>query len=189
MESRQNEKNQLPICLIKPQFGLGLDLKIIKPNDYKRLFSVASDPLIWALHPDKLRYTPEGFTKYFHAALEPDCAAFIISHQESGEVMGSSRYYNIDPENGTLFIGFTFLSRKFWGGHWNKCLKALMIQHALENFEEVYFEADSANLRSIAALRKIGAEEVPNPSNTEKLKFKITRKTWPKIQNLHFKQE
>jgi len=189
MESRQNEKNQVPVCLIKPLFGLGINLKIIQPSDFERLFSVASDPLIWALHPDKLRYTPEGFSKYFRAALEPDCAAYIVSHQESGEVMGSSRYYNIDPEKRILFIGFTFLSRKFWGGHWNKCLKALMIQHALENFEEVFFEAASENLRSISALKKIGAEEVPNPSNAEKLKFKITRKTWPQIQNLHFKQK
>jgi hypothetical protein len=64
-----------------------------------------------------------------------------------------------------------------------------MISHALENFEEVYFEAASDNFRSISALKKIGAEEVPNPSNAEKVKFKITRKTWPQIQNLHLKQE
>ena len=189
MEISQNEKNQVPVCLLNSLFGLGINLKIIQPSDFEWLFSAASDPFIWALHPDKLRYTPEGFTKYFKDALKPDCAAFIISHQESGEVMGSSRYYNIDIKNGTLFIGFTFLSRKFWGGHWNKCLKALMIQHALENFEEVYFEAASANLRSISALRKIGAEEVPNPSNTEKQKFRITRKTWPQIQKLHFELE
>jgi len=189
MESRQNEKNQVPVCLLKPLFGLGINLKIIQPSDFEMLFTVASDPFIWALHPDKLRYTPEGFSKYFKAALEPECAAFIISHQESGEIMGSSRYYNIDPEKGTLFIGFTFLSRKFWGGHWNKSLKTLMIHHALENFEEVYFEASSKNLRSISALKKIGAEEVPNPSNMEKQKFRITRKTWPQIQKLHFEQE
>jgi len=189
MEISQNEKNQVPLCLLNSLFGLGINLKIIQPSDFERLFSAASDPFIWALHPDKLRYTPEGFTKYFKDALKPDCAAFIVSHQESGEVMGSSRYYNIDSEKGTLYIGFTFLGRKFWGGHWNQCLKDLMISHALENFEEVYFEAASDNFRSISALKKIGAEEVPNPSNAEKLKFKITRKTWPQIQNLHLKQE
>ena len=39
-------------------------------NDFEWVFAAASDPEIWAQHPDSNRYTPVGFTRYFQKLID-----------------------------------------------------------------------------------------------------------------------
>lgn len=137
--------------------GRLLELRPLKPEDFDQLFAAASDPLIWEQHPESDRYTREVFQMYFDGALKSG-GAFAIIEKESGRIIGSSRYWNLDSEAGEVEIGWTFLERAFWGGLYNRELKELMLDHAFQFLPRVVFVVGENNLRSRKAVEKIGAK-------------------------------
>lgn len=158
-----------------------IELHPLGPGDFEALFSAASDPLIWAQHPESDRYKKEVFRRFFDGAIESK-GAFAIIDRKSGRTIGSSRYCNLNPSDGEVEIGWTFLEREFWGGEYNRELKSLMLDHAFRFVERVVFVVGETNLRSQKALEKIGARllgrvERPGPdgSMTPNVVFTITR--------------
>jgi RimJ/RimL family protein N-acetyltransferase len=133
-----------------------IELRPLRPDDFDALFSAASDPLIWEQHPESDRYQRDVFQKYFDGALESK-GAFAIIDRESGQIIGSSRYCNLNLTNREVEVGWTFLERRFWGGNYNRELKQLMLDHAFQFVDRVLFVVGERNLRSQKALEKIGA--------------------------------
>ncbi|MBP6557403.1 MAG: GNAT family N-acetyltransferase [Flavobacterium sp.] len=135
----------------------------LKESSFEALFAVASDPLVWEQHPNKLRYQREVFQNYFEGAILSK-GAFLIRDTKTNEVVGSSRYYDYDQnDNSTetsVLIGYTFIGRKFWGNGYNKALKKIMLDYAFEHVNKVYFHIGAFNLRSQKAIEKIGAIKV-----------------------------
>ena len=74
----------------------------------------------------------------------------------TNEIIGSSRFYTDDIEPDSISIGYTFLSRKYWGGKTNFKLKKLMLDYAFNYFNCVWFHIDPSNIRSQKATQKIG---------------------------------
>jgi RimJ/RimL family protein N-acetyltransferase len=136
-----------------------VSLTPVKPEDFERLYAVASDPLIWEQHPSKERYKREVFEVYFKGAIESG-TAYLITEKNSGEVMGSTRYYGYDPVKSEVNIGYTFLARKFWGGKYNPSVKRLMLQNAFRLVDRVHFHVGASNLRSQKAMEKLGAKKI-----------------------------
>ena len=132
-------------------------LRPLQEIDFESLYSVASDDLIWEQHPQKNRHPKNIFQNYFQSAIQSK-GALLIQDVKSNEVIGSSRYYELDSNGEYVFIGYTFLSRKYWGGVFNHELKKLMINHAFKHVSEVRFHVGEKNLRSQKAMEKIGAE-------------------------------
>ena len=136
--------------------GERLLLRPLRPDDWTALYAVASDPLIWELHPSHDRWQEQLFRPFFDDALAKGGALAVID-QSSGAIIGSSRFQAYDPaDGGSVEIGWTFLARSYWGGAYNAELKRLMLDHALRSVERVDFRIGEANLRSRAALEKIG---------------------------------
>lgn len=133
-----------------------LELRPLKPKDFDALFDAASDPLIWEQHPESDRFIRDVFQTYFDGALESG-GAFAIIERKTERMIGSSRYWNFDPEQSEIEIGWTFLERRFWGGAYNHELKRLMLEHAFRFVEQVIFVVGESNFRSQKALEKIGA--------------------------------
>jgi N-acetyltransferase len=136
--------------------GALLELRPLRADDWPRLLEAASDPLIWEQHPERDRYKPEVFRRYFDGAMESR-GAFAIVDRATGQVIGSSRYCDYKPADSQIEIGWTFLERKYWGGKYNGELKRLMIHHALRFVDNVVFVVGEKNIRSQRALEKIGA--------------------------------
>lgn len=126
------------------------------PSDFAHVFEVASDPLIWEQHPTKDRYKKEVFQRFFDGALEGN-TAFIIIDKATNRIIGSTRYYDYKPEHSSIAIGYTFLSRDYWGGAYNKASKHLLLEYAFKIVDTVYFHIGPDNLRSQKAILKIGA--------------------------------
>jgi len=136
--------------------GDRLLLRPLHPDDWAALYAVASDPLIWAVHPQHDRWQERVFRAFFDKALAGGGAVVVIDRQ-SGAVIGSSRWERYDPtERGSAEIGYTFLARSHWGGGCNRELKRLMLAHALAQVERVRFRVGEDNLRSRKAMEKIG---------------------------------
>lgn len=137
--------------------GDTLSIRALEPEDYSALFECASDPLIWLGHPAKDRYQKVVFAKMFEEGLASGrCVVFI--EQSSAKIVGWSRYYVAEDGPQDISIGFTFLSRDHWGGASNKQVKNLMLKHAFEHFENVWFHIAPSNIRSQKATQKLGAQ-------------------------------
>ncbi len=136
--------------------GKLLELRPLAPADFEAVYEVASDPLIWEQHPDNDRYKPNVFRRFFDDALACKGALAVID-RESGEIIGSSRYYGYDADRSEVEIGWTYLARSYWGGVYNGELKDLMLTHAFGFVRNVIFVVGPENWRSQRAVEKIGA--------------------------------
>jgi RimJ/RimL family protein N-acetyltransferase len=134
-------------------------LRPLRAEDFEDLYRVASDPLLWEQHPNRDRYRREVFEAFFAGALESG-GAFLVSDRRSQEVIGSSRYYDLDVERGSVAIGYTFLARRCWGTTYNRALKQLMLDHAFRFVREVIFHVGARNLRSQIAVQRLGAKKI-----------------------------
>jgi len=130
-------------------------IRPIHASDWDEMFAVASDPLIWEVHPERNRYQEPLFRKFFEGALEGG-AGFAILDRGSGQIIGSSRYHGYNRALSELEIGWTFLSRAYWGGAYNREIKRLMLDHAFRLVESVVFWVGEDNIRSRRAMEKIG---------------------------------
>jgi RimJ/RimL family protein N-acetyltransferase len=138
--------------------GERLLLRPLRPDDWDGLYAVASDPLVWELHPAHDRWQEPVFRAFFADALAKGGALAVIDKQTRA-IVGSSRFQNLREEDGgSVEIGWTFLARRYWGGSINRELKRLMIAHALKSVERVHFIVGENNLRSRAAMAKIGGK-------------------------------
>jgi len=105
-----------------------------------------------------------GMNAYVQTALKNRAAGneypFIVYDKLSGEYAGSTRYYDIQPANQVLQLGYTWYGSNFRGTGLNKHCKFLLLQFAFETLEmyRVEFRADARNERSIAAMKSIGCQ-------------------------------
>lgn len=75
-------------------------------------------------------------------------------------VVGTTRFYDIDLSVPTLAIGYTFHAASVWRTHVNTANKRLMLGHAFDTLgaQSVYFHTSQFNLRSQAAIERLGAQ-------------------------------
>ena len=157
--------------------GERLELRPLRADDFDELFAVASDPLIWEQHPNSDRYREEVFREFFRSALECGGALIAVDRAE-GRVIGSSRYHGYNEERSEIEIGWTFLARSYWGGVYNREMKALMLGHAFQFVRTVIFLVGPQNYRSQRAMEKIGgvrAGSRVDPNGRESLIYRIDR--------------
>jgi N-acetyltransferase len=136
--------------------GADITLRPLAAHDFHDLFEAASDPLIWAQHPDRARGTRAGFKRFFDGALQSQACLVAIDIARQS-LIGCSRYSNYVPGQ-RITIGYTFLARSYWGGAANAEMKRLMLRHAFTDVREVIFSVAERNLRSRRAVEKLGAE-------------------------------
>jgi RimJ/RimL family protein N-acetyltransferase len=135
--------------------GEAVVLRPMAAEDWKEMFTAASDPLIWAVHPVRDRYKEPVFRRNFEEALASGSALTILE-RSTGAIIGMSRYHGFDPERSEIEIGWTFLVRRHWGGATNAEIKRLMLDHAFQWVACVYFRVGETNWRSRGAMTKIG---------------------------------
>ena len=130
-------------------------IRPIRPDDWRELFTAASDPEIWKLHPATTRYTEPVFRQFFDSAVASKMA-FVFVERASGRLIGSSRYFGYDAKLSEVEIGWTFIVRDHWGGQTNREIKRLMLDHAFTFADTVIFWVGETNWRSQRAVEKIG---------------------------------
>lgn len=138
---------------------LSNELVLVRPlriEDFEALYEVAKDPLLWEMHQNPDRYEINEFKKFFKGALDSQ-GAFVILDRTTNSIIGSSRYHIPENTAEAVEIGWTFLSRAFWGGVYNKAFKTLLIAHAFKYVDVVLFHIDQNNIRSQKATMKLGA--------------------------------
>jgi RimJ/RimL family protein N-acetyltransferase len=139
-------------------------LRPLKESDLGFLLPFAlNEPETWKYSQISAR-GEEGMRNYIHTALSNRAAGkeypFIVIDKKTGEYAGSTRYYDIQPQNAMLQLGYTWYGEKFRGTGLNKHCKFLLLQFAFEELGiyRVEFRADARNERSIAAMQSIGCK-------------------------------
>lgn len=84
---------------------------------------------------------------------------FTVIHLASGRIAGSTRYLNILPKDRGLEVGGTWYGLDFQRSAVNTECKYLLLTHAFEVLKciRVQIKTDALNLRSQAAIERIGA--------------------------------
>jgi RimJ/RimL family protein N-acetyltransferase len=104
----------------------------------------------------------ENLTNYISKALldreNGNTYAFVVFDKKYKRIVGSTRFYDIQPQHETTQLGFTWYGKKYQGTGINRACKFLLLEYAFENMnvQRVEFRADANNARSISAMKKIG---------------------------------
>jgi RimJ/RimL family protein N-acetyltransferase len=115
----------------------------------------AEDGEIWEIYannfgPDDFDATIEFYTS------NPRNRTFVLFERD--ELAGMSSYLGIDQGRQVLEIGGTYYRPKFRGTGFNFRVKDMMLRRAFDcGIRRVEFRVDVRNLRSQAAMKKIGA--------------------------------
>lgn len=156
----------------------------LQQADFEALYAAASDPEVWAQHPNRDRWKRDVFRNYFDGAMQSG-GAFRVVYKNTGEVIGSTRFYDYNEAGKSLFIGYTFYARAYWGRGINPAVKGLMLDYAFGFVETVYFHIGAENLRSQIAITRLGARKVAERQvayfgEPDRLNFEyvITREDW-----------
>ncbi len=139
-------------------------LRPLEKGDFDHLLHFAlNEPEIWK-YSARTAESAELLKEYIGGALKARAAGteypFIVFDKKANAYAGSTRFYEIQPENGALEIGYTWYGKDFRGSGLNKHCKFLLLQHEFETMQahRVGFRADARNEVSIAAMKSIGCK-------------------------------
>ena len=144
--------------------GRHVRLEPLTTGHVEGLARVGLDPELWRWGLSALA-TADDMRAYVEIALDEQLRGvslpFTIVDLASDEVIGSTRYGNIAPADRRLEIGWTWYAVSHQRTAANTETKLLLLTHAFETLGamRVEFKTDALNLRSRAALARIGAVE------------------------------
>jgi len=161
------------------------------------LAQVGLDPELWRWVPTLVASAGE-MREYVEQALAEQAGGtalpFAIVTQAGNQVIGSTRYGNIDRGNRRLEIGWTWVAPAWQRTRANTEAKLLLLAHAFETLGafRVEFKTDALNERSRRAILRLGATEegtlrrhvlVPRSGRVrDTVYFSILDHEWPAVR-------
>lgn len=139
--------------------GDGVRLDPLEVADAAALWPLTDDAL-WAGMVTPRPASVEAYAEHVEAQVaNPTTLAFTVRGADDGEVRGTTTLYDLVPAQGRVEIGSTWYARAFWGGRTNPATKLLLLGHAFDTLglNRVALRCDARNLRSAAAIRRMGA--------------------------------
>jgi RimJ/RimL family protein N-acetyltransferase len=146
--------------------GVVVRLEPIRREDAQSFWEIAQNDLedIFRWIPYAMR-TPDDFRnlvdKAFAEQTRGESVVFATTERSSGQVIGSTRFMNIDRTNRRVEIGSTWISPPWQRTAVNTEAKYLMLRHAFEVWGciRVELKTDALNQRSRNAILRLGAKE------------------------------
>lgn len=176
--------------------GRHVRLVPMTPGHVPALWRAGSDPELWRLtmaqvhsEDDMRRYVDEALAAQARGTALP----FVTTRAETGEVIGSTRFGNIEMAHRRVEIGWTWIAPAWQRTVINTEAKYLMMRHAFETLGcvRVELKTDALNQRSRNAILRIGAVEegvLRKHQTTEHGRvrdtvfFSVTDDEWPRVK-------
>ena len=168
-------------------------LRALQESDHQLLQNFAeTEPDLWQYSLMQIQNS-DDLHAYIRAALVGRAAGkefpFIVYNKVLQQFAGSTRYYDIQYQQNTLQIGYTWYGKAHWGSRVNKSCKYLLLQYAFEtlDMQRVEFRADERNTRSKQAMLSIGCVPegilrnhmtLPDGSRRSSIVLSILRDEW-----------
>lgn len=146
---------------------------------------------------------PEKMGQYIAFALDMrerlDAMPFVIREKSSGEIVGCTRYFNVDAANRRLEIGHTWYSKRVQRGPINTECKLMLLSYAFEKLQciAVEFRTHWFNHASRTAIERLGAKQdgvlrnhqvLADGSKRDTVVFSIIDGEWPAVKR-HLRYE
>lgn len=143
--------------------GTRIQLLPLALTNKDELYSAAQDESIWT--HNSTNALGEQFERWFNNAMQgmsqQEQLTFVVQRLTDNKILGSTRYYDINKKYKRLTIGYTWYIPEVWGTYVNPECKFLLMQYAFETLamNRIELVTDARNLRSRAAIKKLGAKE------------------------------
>lgn len=144
--------------------GRHVRLEPLRVDHADALRVAAADGALWTLRYTSVPGLEAGETeRYIDIALAARDAGQALPFavlDASGEVVGSTRFYDINRDVPQVKLGYTWYAQRVQRTGLNTEAKLLLIEHAFAhwNCESVVLETSHENLRSQAAILRLGAK-------------------------------
>jgi RimJ/RimL family protein N-acetyltransferase len=161
------------------------------------LCEVGLDEELWRWIPIPVQ-TPEQMAEYVEIALKDQASGMALPFAQiekaTRRVIGSTRYANIERAHHRLEIGWTWIAEPWQRTAVNTESKYLLLRHAFEALGcmRVELKTDSLNVKSRAAILRIGAREEGTFRNhmittsgriRHTVYFSIVDAEWPEVRS------
>lgn len=176
--------------------GTRVRLRPLTYDDTSALAAAVDEPeaFRWTSVPGDV---PAAHDYIATAHADPARVAFAVIDTAGGTdaIVGTTSFYDIDPRNRSVAIGYTWYSRRVQGTAVNPESKLLLLQHAFETRRavRVVWHTDERNAQSRAAIAKLGAEfegllrkhrPLPDGSWRTTAQFAMTDDDWPSARSV-----
>ena len=160
------------------------------------LAAAAADGELWRLWYTSIA-PPDQMAAYVAIALDMrerlDAMPFVVRDNASGEIVGCTRYFNVDTKNRRLEIGHTWYARRAQRTALNTECKLLVLGHAFEQLQciAVEFRTHWFNHASRTAIARLGARQDgvlrnhqlgPDGLKRDTVVFSIIDAEWPAVR-------
>jgi RimJ/RimL family protein N-acetyltransferase len=136
---------------------------------------------------------PAGWIAKIAAARADERAMFTVRLVDDGRIVGTSSLGDVDLVNERVHLGWTAYAPDVWSSAVNPECKLLLMTHAFEEcgFGRVKIQTDLINLRSQAAIAKLGAQRegvlrrhIKRADGTwrDSVVFAVTIDDWPQVK-------
>ncbi|HEY8328089.1 MAG TPA: GNAT family N-acetyltransferase [Rhodanobacter sp.] len=172
-------------------------LEPLRLDHVPALEAAAADGELWNLTVTSV--PPPGqargyVEKALHGQADGLMLPFAVREAGSGDIVGSTRYYEIDAELPRLAIGYTWYAKRWQKSHLNTACKRLLLEHAFETLGcvAVAFHTDELNEDSQRAIERLGAQREGvlrahkrriDGSLRNTVCFSILADEWPNVAN------
>jgi RimJ/RimL family protein N-acetyltransferase len=166
--------------------------------------AAAADGELWCLWYTSVP-APDKTSAWLDLALDMreslGAMPFVVRDNASGDVVGSTRYFNVDAANRRLEIGHTWYAKRAQRTAINTECKQLLLTHAFEALRciAVEFRTHWFNHASRDAIARLGAKQdgvlrnhqlMPDGSCRDTVVFSIIDAEWPAVRrHLEFLME
>jgi len=172
-------------------------LRPLEASDTPALIEAARDGELWSLGFTFIG-GPDTMASWIALALaaqsEGRALPFVVEHAASGQLIGSTRFLNIDVANRRIEIGNTWYAASHQRSAVNTTCKLLLLSHAFDALGAVAveFRTDERNVRSRRAILDLGAHHdgvlrhhmiMPDGWLRNTYVFSILRGEWPAVRD------
>lgn len=136
----------------------------LKDSHLEGLYLAGQFQEIWTYTSAEIR-SIEDMKQYIKQALNEKINGtqnpFVIIEKKTNQIIGSTRFLDIDCQHKRLEIGFTWLTPTKWRTPINTECKYLLLKFAFEQLSvnRVQIKTDHENKRSQAAIERLGAKK------------------------------
>jgi RimJ/RimL family protein N-acetyltransferase len=157
------------------------------------LTAAAEDPATFRYMSADLSVGASAWPAYLADALRPEYVAWAPVDASTGRAIGSTRFGDIAPEHGRLEIGWTWVAPSHQRSAANTEAKLLQLSYAFDELgaTRVALKTDGRNLRSQAAIERVGAQRegtlrrhlrLPDGFIRDTVYFSILSEEWPAVK-------
>ncbi|WDZ87566.1 bifunctional pyridoxamine 5'-phosphate oxidase family protein/GNAT family N-acetyltransferase [Micromonospora cathayae] len=180
-----------------PMRGDHVRLAPLDESHTDELWAATADPEVWRHLGGPQPDGPVGMRDVIRSALlmhaRGERVPWVLRCAVTGAVVGTTSFYEVDPTQRSVAIGYTFLGRPWWRTGVNTEAKLMLLRRAFDELGavRVVWHTDIRNERSQRAIARLGAHregvlrmhrQRPDGSWRDTVQYSMVVDEWPEAQ-------